>query len=65
MHADAPGGTTKTFRVNRLLNFLGLKRVDVAKAYAGDIIALAGIDDVTVGETICRRSTGCDGADPH
>lgn len=49
-------GTQKSFRVNRLMTFLGLKRVETNTAYSGDIIALAGIDDVTVGETICDES---------
>lgn len=46
-------GTTTTFKVNKLMTFLGLQRVETSFAESGDIVALAGIENVTVGETIC------------
>jgi len=39
-------------RVTKLYAFDGLKRVEIEQAAAGDIICLAGIDDITIGETI-------------
>src|SRR5437899_3025634 len=39
-------------RVTKLYAFDGLKRVDIESAAAGDIVCLAGIDDITIGETI-------------
>ena len=39
-------------RVTRLYAFDGLKRVDIQEAAAGDIVCLAGIEDITIGETI-------------
>jgi len=39
-------------RVTKLYAFDGLKRVDIQEAAAGDIVCLAGIDDITIGETI-------------
>jgi GTP-binding protein len=39
-------------RVTKLFTFDGLKRVEAEQAQAGDIICLAGIEDVTIGETI-------------
>jgi GTP-binding protein len=39
-------------RVTRLLAFDGLKRVEVDEASAGDIVCVAGLDDITIGETI-------------
>lgn len=48
-----PGGTPRPFRVTSLMGFLGLARVDIEAAQAGDLIALAGAPDVTVGDTIC------------
>ena len=39
-------------RVTKLYVFNGLERMEVARAAAGDVICLAGIDDITIGETI-------------
>ncbi|MGH9236675.1 MAG: translational GTPase TypA [Vicinamibacterales bacterium] len=39
-------------RVTRLFAFDGLKRVEIESAAAGDIVCLAGIEDITIGETI-------------
>ena len=39
-------------RVTKLFAFDGLKRVDIQEAAAGDIVCLAGIEDITIGETI-------------
>src|SRR5216117_290976 len=38
-------------KVTKLYAFEGLKRVDILDAAAGDIVCLAGIDDITIGET--------------
>jgi GTP-binding protein len=39
-------------KVTKLYAFDGLKRVDITEAAAGDIVCLAGIEDITIGETI-------------
>src|ERR671936_512062 len=39
-------------KVTKLYAFDGLKRMDIQEASAGDIVCLAGIDDITIGETI-------------
>jgi GTP-binding protein len=39
-------------KVTKLYAFDGLRRVDIEEAAAGDIVCLAGIEDITIGETI-------------
>ena len=46
-------GSIKQFRVAKLYGFLGLKRIEITEANAGDIIAMAGLPDISVGETVC------------
>ena len=46
-------GSTKNFRIQKLYGFLGLKRLEVEEADAGDIVGIAGLPDLNVGETIC------------
>jgi len=46
-------GTVKNFRVTKLMGFLGLKRIEIEEAYAGDLVAVSGMEDINVGETIC------------
>jgi GTP-binding protein len=45
-------GAVEPTRVTKLFAFDGLKRVDIEAAAAGDIVCLAGIDAITIGETI-------------
>ncbi|MBW7473677.1 translational GTPase TypA [Paenibacillus oenotherae] len=45
-------GATKQARIEKLFGFQGLKRVEVEQAGAGDIIAIAGIREINIGETI-------------
>ena len=49
-------GTFKQFKVLKLFGFLGLKRIEIEEAEAGDIIALAGLPDINVGDTICDKN---------
>ena len=45
-------GTFKKFRLSNLFGFEGLGRVNIKEAGAGDIVALSGIEDPHIGETI-------------
>lgn len=45
-------GSIKQARVEKLFGFEGLKRYEVEEAGAGDIVAIAGIKDINIGETI-------------
>ena len=40
-------------RIAKLFTYQGLKRVEVEEAQAGDIVALSGIADINIGDTIC------------
>lgn len=46
-------GSIKQFRIAKLFGYVGLKRVEVSSAEAGDIVAIAGLPDISVGETVC------------
>ena len=46
-------GSVKQFRVQKLFGYLGLKRIEIEEAEAGDICAVAGLSDISVGETLC------------
>lgn len=51
-------GTIDDARVTKIYTFDGLKRIEVGEASAGDVIAIAGMEDVDIGETVT------DAADP-
>lgn len=55
-----PDGKRRNGRVSKIFTFDGLKRVEVKEVSAGDIVAIAGIPDIFVGETIA----GDDSAEP-
>ncbi|MCT0214849.1 translational GTPase TypA [Synechococcus sp. CS-1330] len=45
-------GSIKRSRISKLLGFQGLQRVEIEEARAGDLVAVAGFDEVNIGETI-------------
>ena len=46
--------TIKSFRIQKLFGYLGYKRIEIEEAEAGDIVAIAGLSDISVGETLCE-----------
>jgi GTP-binding protein len=46
-------GSIKQFRIQKLYGFQGLNRIEIQEGYAGDIVAVTGLGDISVGETIC------------
>ncbi len=47
-------GTVKNFRIQKLFGYYGYHRIEIEEAEAGDIVAIAGLADISVGETICN-----------
>ena len=47
-------GSIKQFRIQKMFGYFGLKRIEIEEATAGDIIAIAGLPDISVGETVCE-----------
>ncbi|MBO0421987.1 GTP-binding protein TypA [Enterococcus plantarum] len=45
-------GSVKNFRVTKIFGFFGLQRVEINEAKAGDLIAVSGMEDIFVGETV-------------
>ncbi len=48
-------GSIKKFRIQKMYGYLGLKRIEINEAEAGDIVAIAGLPDLEVGETVCTE----------
>ena len=48
-------GSTKQFRIQKLFGYYGYQRVEIEEAEAGDIVAIAGLADISVGETVCNN----------
>ncbi|TAM81552.1 MAG: translational GTPase TypA [Acidobacteria bacterium] len=50
-------GTTQKTRITKLYGFEGLDRIDVEHAGAGEIVAIAGVEGITIGETVTSAET--------
>jgi len=49
-------GRERNARILQVLGFHGLKRVEVDEAQAGDIIAVTGVEDLQISDTLCDRA---------
>ena len=47
-------GSIKQFRIQKIFGYLGLNKIEIEEAHAGDIVAIAGLPDISVGETVCE-----------
>jgi GTP-binding protein len=54
--AKRDGSVEKT-KITKLFSFSGLKRVDITETELGDIVAVAGVEGITIGETITHAET--------
>lgn len=46
-------GTTKNFKIQKLIGYYGMQKIEIPEAHAGEICAIGGLPDVEVGETFC------------
>jgi GTP-binding protein len=51
-HPDAESPRKEEFRIQKVLGFQGLKRFELAEAVAGDVVAITGMSELSVGETL-------------
>nr|HPO05741.1 EF-Tu/IF-2/RF-3 family GTPase [Candidatus Gracilibacteria bacterium] len=49
-------GNSRSFKITKLFSFQGLNRQEVAEAEAGDIVMIAGLSDIFIGETIANNN---------
>jgi GTP-binding protein len=50
-------GSLQKTKITKLFSFAGLKRVDETVGYPGDILAIAGVEGITIGETVTSAET--------
>jgi GTP-binding protein len=53
----ARDGKVRQGKVLQVMGFMGLERIDVPEAQAGDIVAISGIDALSISETVCAVDT--------
>ncbi|MBT7672341.1 MAG: translational GTPase TypA, partial [Proteobacteria bacterium] len=53
----APDGTSRKGRILQILGFHGLERVETETALAGDIVAVTGLDPLSISDTLCDPAT--------
>jgi GTP-binding protein len=50
-------GTTQKTRITKLYGFEGLERIEIERATTGEIVAIAGVEGITIGETVASLET--------
>jgi len=49
------GGKVRNGRILKIFGFKGLERVEIDSATAGDIVAISGVDKISISDTVCER----------
>lgn len=47
--------TVRKARINKLMRYMALKEVEIEQAETGEIVCLAGIENINIGDTICEN----------
>ena len=53
IHADS---TKENFKITKLLGFKGLERIEITEAECGDLVAIAGLENISIGETMADKA---------
>ncbi|HWP61428.1 MAG TPA: translational GTPase TypA [Candidatus Paceibacterota bacterium] len=48
-----PTGESRTGKITKMFTFKGLQKIEAEEVFAGDIVMIAGLPDIFIGETIC------------
>ncbi len=48
-------GSQAPYRISKVFTYQGLKKVETSRAFAGDIVSIAGVENIDVGETVADR----------
>ena len=51
----SPDGSTRTGRIGQVLGYMGLQRSEVSEAKAGDIVAITGLGELQISDTVCSN----------
>jgi GTP-binding protein len=57
VHVKKPDGTSRNGKIIKIYTFDGLQKVETPRAEAGDIVMIAGLPDIDIGETITTDAT--------
>lgn len=52
----APDGTQRNVKIAQIMSFMGLDRIEVETAQAGDIVAITGIEGISISDTLCDQN---------
>ncbi len=53
----APDGTQRNVKIAQIMSFMGLDRIEVETAQAGDIVAITGIEGISISDTLCDQNS--------
>jgi GTP-binding protein len=56
VYVKKPDGTTRTGKLTKVFTFVGTEKKDVPEAVAGDIVMIAGLPDIFIGETVTTNA---------